>query len=239
MSIYTVPPLDGVDFALTSATPGSVTDLTTALVPYTVPALDSVDFALTSYTLPTFAGIDFELGEVDTGVTSVDVTDTVSLSLTEAVDALSAYSDLTDSAALVLDESVSTDVIADVTDDAALSVSESADIEVVAEAVDDAALSVAEAVELEVIAEQAAPVITGGGADRRRRKKKRARVYWEDIQDKPAPIVAVEAVAQEESPSRTSLDVPELLELGREIRLAINDELEADDEDILALVAML
>lgn len=241
MSIYTVPPLDGVDFALTSATPGSVVGLSTGLIPYTVPALDSVDFALTSYSLPTFSGIDFEIGEVDTGVTSVDVTDTASLSLTETVDGLAAYSDLTESASLALDESVAIDVIADITDDAALGVSESAEIEVVAEATDDAALSVTESVEIEVIAEQAIPLITGGGADRGRRKKKRAKVYWDELPaeaPKPVPVVLVEAASEPELP-RVVIDVPELLDLGREIRRAINDEIEQDDEDILSLVALL
>lgn len=241
MSIYTVPPLDGVDFALTSATPGSVTDLTTALAPYTVPALTSVDFALTSYSLPTFSGIDFELADVDPGVTSVNATDTTSLSVSEAVDALEAYSDLTESASLVLDEAVTTDVIADVVDDAALTLVETVAVDVIADVVDDAALSVVETGDLEVLAESAPTVITGGGADRRRRKKKRAKVYWEDLpadKPKPAPVVALEA-QEPEKPSRTSIDVPELLELGREIRLAVNDELEADDEDVFALVALL
>lgn len=242
MSIYTVPPLDGVDFALESATPGSVVGLSTALVPYTVPSLDSVDFALTSYSLPTFSGIDFELGEAETGVTSVDVTDTVSLSLTETVD-LAAYSDLTDSAALSVSEAVLVDAIVDVADDAALSASEAASIDVIADVADDAALTVSESVDLVTFDEVPAvqPELSSGGADRSRRKRKRKKVYWDELPaeaPKPVPVVLVEAASEPELP-RVVIDVPELLDLGREIRRAINDEIEQDDEDILSLVALL
>jgi hypothetical protein len=61
MSIYVVPALNAVDFALTSFTPADTTPYEVGLTPYTVPALNAVDFALVTYTLPTFVAIDWEL----------------------------------------------------------------------------------------------------------------------------------------------------------------------------------
>jgi len=61
MSIYTVPALNAVDFALTAFTPEDITPYDTGLSVYTVPALTAVDFALVPYTLPNFFDINFEL----------------------------------------------------------------------------------------------------------------------------------------------------------------------------------
>ena len=49
MSVYTVPSLSAVDFALTAHTPVTVTSPTQALSVYSVPSLSAVDFALTTY----------------------------------------------------------------------------------------------------------------------------------------------------------------------------------------------
>lgn len=61
MSIYTVPALNAVDFALSAFTPEDITPYESGLTVYTVPALSSVDFALSVYSIPDFFGIDFEL----------------------------------------------------------------------------------------------------------------------------------------------------------------------------------
>ena len=61
MSIYTVPALNAVDFALTAFTPEDITPYDSALTVYTVPALNAVDFALSLYAIPDFFGVDFEL----------------------------------------------------------------------------------------------------------------------------------------------------------------------------------
>ena len=61
MSVYTVPALNAVDFALTAHTVPSLRFPTQALSVYTVPALSAVDFALTAYTVPTFVYIGWEL----------------------------------------------------------------------------------------------------------------------------------------------------------------------------------
>ena len=45
MSVYTVPSLSAVDFALTAHTPVTVTSPTQALSVYSVPSLSAVDFA--------------------------------------------------------------------------------------------------------------------------------------------------------------------------------------------------
>lgn len=63
MSTYTPPALSAVNFGLAAATPDSVTNHPVALSAYSAPALAAVAFALVSYTLPTFSGIDFELGD--------------------------------------------------------------------------------------------------------------------------------------------------------------------------------
>lgn len=61
MSIYTVPPLNAVNFELTTHTVPALRFPTQALTPYTVPSLSAVDFALTPYTAPTFVYIGWEL----------------------------------------------------------------------------------------------------------------------------------------------------------------------------------
>lgn len=61
MSVYTVPPLNAVDFALTAHTVPSLASPTNVLQAHTVPALNAVDFALVSYTLPTYMNIGWEL----------------------------------------------------------------------------------------------------------------------------------------------------------------------------------
>lgn len=61
MSVYTVPALNAVDFALTAHTVPSLASPAQALQSYTVPALNAVDFALVSYTVPTYMDIGWEL----------------------------------------------------------------------------------------------------------------------------------------------------------------------------------
>jgi hypothetical protein len=61
MSIYTVPSLTAVDFALTAQSPPSITSPTQALASYTVPTLTAVAFALTAYTAPTYMNVGWEL----------------------------------------------------------------------------------------------------------------------------------------------------------------------------------
>ena len=63
MSAYTPPAVNAVDFGLTAATPASTTNYATTLSTYSLPALTAVAFALAAYTLPTFIGIDFEIGD--------------------------------------------------------------------------------------------------------------------------------------------------------------------------------
>jgi len=57
MSIYTVPALNAVDFALTAFTPEDITPYDSGLSVYTVPALNAVNFALVPYTIPNFFDI--------------------------------------------------------------------------------------------------------------------------------------------------------------------------------------
>ena len=61
MSLYTVPALNAVDFALTAHTVPSIASPSQVLSAYTVPSLSAVDFALTSYTAPTYQNIGWEL----------------------------------------------------------------------------------------------------------------------------------------------------------------------------------
>lgn len=61
MSVYTVPALNAVDFALTAHTVPSIASPAQALSAYTVPALNAVDFALSAYTVPTYMDIGWEL----------------------------------------------------------------------------------------------------------------------------------------------------------------------------------
>lgn len=61
MSVYTVPSLSAVDFALTAHTPVTVTSPTQALSVYTVPSLSAVDFALTTWTVPSYMDVGWEL----------------------------------------------------------------------------------------------------------------------------------------------------------------------------------
>ena len=61
MSVYVVPALNAVDFALTPRTVPSLTSPTNALSAYTVPALNAVNFALSSYTVPTWIYVGWEL----------------------------------------------------------------------------------------------------------------------------------------------------------------------------------
>lgn len=61
MSVYTVPSLSAVDFALTSHTVPSIASPASVLSSYTVPALAAVTFALSAYTLPTYMDIGWEL----------------------------------------------------------------------------------------------------------------------------------------------------------------------------------
>lgn len=63
MTTYTRPALNEVDFAITSFTPEDVGNYSVALSSYSAPALNGIDFALTPYTLPTFIGLDFEIGD--------------------------------------------------------------------------------------------------------------------------------------------------------------------------------
>ena len=61
MSVYTVPSLSAVDFALTTHTVPSLASPAQALQSYTVPTLSAVDFALVSYTVPTYMDVGWEL----------------------------------------------------------------------------------------------------------------------------------------------------------------------------------
>lgn len=61
MSVYTVPALNAVDFALTAHTVPSLASPAQALQAYTVPSLAAVDFALTAYTVPTYMDVGWEL----------------------------------------------------------------------------------------------------------------------------------------------------------------------------------
>jgi len=61
VSVYTVPALNAVDFALTVHTVPDISPYETGLTVYTVPALNAVDFALTAYTPPTFPYVGWEL----------------------------------------------------------------------------------------------------------------------------------------------------------------------------------
>lgn len=61
MSIYTVPALNAVDFALTVHTVPDITPASQALSVYSVPSLSAVDFALTSWSLPTYPYVGWEL----------------------------------------------------------------------------------------------------------------------------------------------------------------------------------
>jgi hypothetical protein len=61
MSVYTVPALNAVDFALTAHTVPSLASPPNVLSAYTVPSLSAVDFALVSYTPPTYMDIGWEL----------------------------------------------------------------------------------------------------------------------------------------------------------------------------------
>ncbi len=61
MSVYTVPALNAVDFALTAHTAPSIASPAQVLSAYTVPALSAVDFALTAYTVPTYMNVGWEL----------------------------------------------------------------------------------------------------------------------------------------------------------------------------------
>lgn len=61
MSVYVVPALNAVDFALTAHTVPSLASPAQGLQAYTVPSLSAVDFALTAYTLPTYMDVGWEL----------------------------------------------------------------------------------------------------------------------------------------------------------------------------------
>jgi hypothetical protein len=61
MSIYTVPALNAVDFALTPHTVPSLASPPNVLSAYTVPSLAAVSFALVAYTAPTYMDIGWEL----------------------------------------------------------------------------------------------------------------------------------------------------------------------------------
>lgn len=83
MSVYTVPALNAVDFALTVHTVPSIVSPANALQSYTVPALSAVDFALSVYTPPTYMDIGWELTPSGGGA----VTGTLTLSTEASVDA--------------------------------------------------------------------------------------------------------------------------------------------------------
>lgn len=61
MSLYTVPALNAVDFALTAHTSPSIASPQNVLQAYAVPALAAVNFALAAYTLPTYMDVGWEL----------------------------------------------------------------------------------------------------------------------------------------------------------------------------------
>lgn len=61
MSVYTIPALNAVNFALTAHTPANTTSPSNVLTSYVVPALAAVNFALVSYTVPTYQDVGWEL----------------------------------------------------------------------------------------------------------------------------------------------------------------------------------
>lgn len=61
MSVYTVPSLSAVDFALVTHSPATITPATQALAVYTPPAVAAVDFALVTWTPPTYMDVGWEL----------------------------------------------------------------------------------------------------------------------------------------------------------------------------------
>lgn len=61
MSLYTVPPLNAVNFAVTAHTPPSIASPQNVLSAYSVPSLAAVAFALVAYTLPTYPDVGWEL----------------------------------------------------------------------------------------------------------------------------------------------------------------------------------
>lgn len=61
MSVYTVPALNAVDFALTTHTVPSLASPSNVLQTYSVPALNAVNFALAAYTQPTYMDVGWEL----------------------------------------------------------------------------------------------------------------------------------------------------------------------------------
>lgn len=61
MSVYTVPALTAIDFALTVHTVPSLASPGSALQVYTVPSLSAVDMALSAYTVPTYMDVGWEL----------------------------------------------------------------------------------------------------------------------------------------------------------------------------------
>ncbi len=61
MSVYTVPSLSAVDFALTAHAVPSLASPAQALTSYTVPSLTAIAFALTAYTAPTYMNVGWEL----------------------------------------------------------------------------------------------------------------------------------------------------------------------------------
>jgi len=92
MSVYTVPSLSAVDFALTVESVPDISPYEIGLTSYTVPSLSAVDFALTTQTLPTFQDVGWELlptagGDATiaiTGVTSTGQVGTVTATGTAA-----------------------------------------------------------------------------------------------------------------------------------------------------------
>jgi hypothetical protein len=61
MSLYTVPALNAVDFALAAHSVPSLASPQNVLAAYSVPALSAVNFALTGYTQPTYPYVGWEL----------------------------------------------------------------------------------------------------------------------------------------------------------------------------------
>lgn len=61
MSVYTVPALNAVNFALTLHSVPSIASPQNVLQSYTTPALNAVNFVLSSFSLPTYMNIGWEL----------------------------------------------------------------------------------------------------------------------------------------------------------------------------------
>ncbi len=88
MSVYTVPALNAVDFALTVHTVPSIASPANVLQAYTVPALNAVDFALALTIPPTYADLGWDLLPDTSGTISATAAQTLGAFTQVATDTL-------------------------------------------------------------------------------------------------------------------------------------------------------